>query len=84
VYHNLKKVISKKYGQDACNVGDEGGFAPNVSAAAAVIAAAAAIAAAIAAAAATRLASRRSSCATYPPRSPPVDALAHRLPHADP
>jgi enolase len=37
VYHNLKKVISKKYGQDACNVGDEGGFAPNVSAAAAVI-----------------------------------------------
>eukprot|EP00900_Chrysochromulina_parva_P027268 jgi/Chrpa1/9175/Chrysochromulina_OHIO_Genome00001473-RA len=72
VYHNLKKVISKKYGQDACNVGDEGGFAPNVSAAAAVIAAAAAIAAAIAAAAATRLASRRSSCATYPPRSPPI------------
>jgi len=30
VYHNLKKVISKKYGQDACNVGDEGGFAPNI------------------------------------------------------
>merc|ERR1711881_93748 len=25
VYHNLKKVIKKKYGQDACNVGDEGG-----------------------------------------------------------
>merc|ERR1719409_1899809 len=23
-------VIKKKYGQDACNVGDEGGFAPNV------------------------------------------------------
>merc|ERR1719436_892676 len=31
VYHNLKSVIKKKYGQDACNVGDEGGFAPNVS-----------------------------------------------------
>ena len=30
VYHNLKKVISSKYGQDACNVGDEGGFAPNI------------------------------------------------------
>merc|ERR1719222_315832 len=30
VYHNLKTVIKKKYGQDACNVGDEGGFAPNV------------------------------------------------------
>jgi enolase len=30
VYHNLKNVIKKKYGQDACNVGDEGGFAPNV------------------------------------------------------
>jgi enolase len=30
VYHNLKSVISKKYGQDACNVGDEGGFAPNI------------------------------------------------------
>merc|ERR1719486_1079376 len=29
VYHTLKKVISKKYGQDACNVGDEGGFAPS-------------------------------------------------------
>merc|ERR1711933_146211 len=25
VYHNLKSVIKKKYGQDACNVGDEGG-----------------------------------------------------------
>jgi enolase len=24
VYHNLKSVIKKKYGQDACNVGDEG------------------------------------------------------------
>merc|ERR1719158_467957 len=30
VYHKLKDVIKKKYGQDACNVGDEGGFAPNV------------------------------------------------------
>jgi len=30
VYHNLKKVITTKYGQDACNVGDEGGFAPNI------------------------------------------------------
>ena len=30
VYHNLKGVIKKKYGQDACNVGDEGGFAPNI------------------------------------------------------
>merc|ERR1711865_983716 len=29
VYHTLKKVIQKKYGQDACNVGDEGGFAPS-------------------------------------------------------
>jgi enolase len=27
VYHHLKKVVEKKYGQDACNVGDEGGFA---------------------------------------------------------
>eukprot|EP00238_Polyblepharides_amylifera_P014959 CAMPEP_0196578988 /NCGR_PEP_ID=MMETSP1081-20130531/15306_1 /TAXON_ID=36882 /ORGANISM="Pyramimonas amylifera, Strain CCMP720" /LENGTH=481 /DNA_ID=CAMNT_0041898407 /DNA_START=85 /DNA_END=1530 /DNA_ORIENTATION=+ len=30
VYHHLKKVIKDKYGQDACNVGDEGGFAPNI------------------------------------------------------
>ncbi|MBU0667468.1 MAG: phosphopyruvate hydratase [Nanoarchaeota archaeon] len=30
VYHNLKKVIKTKYGQDAVNVGDEGGFAPNI------------------------------------------------------
>jgi len=30
VYHNLKSVIAAKYGQDACNVGDEGGFAPNI------------------------------------------------------
>jgi len=30
VYHMLKGIIKKKYGQDACNVGDEGGFAPNI------------------------------------------------------
>merc|ERR1712087_1012202 len=30
VYHHLKKVIKAKYGQDAVNVGDEGGFAPNI------------------------------------------------------
>jgi len=30
VYHTLKSVIKKKYGQDAINVGDEGGFAPNI------------------------------------------------------
>jgi enolase len=30
IYHNLKNVIKAKYGQDACNVGDEGGFAPNI------------------------------------------------------
>merc|ERR1719321_2313314 len=30
IYHTLKTVIKKKYGQDACNVGDEGGFAPSV------------------------------------------------------
>lgn len=33
VYHHLKKVINKKYGQDATNVGDEGGFAPNIQSA---------------------------------------------------
>nr|BAN65434.1 enolase (2-phosphoglycerate dehydratase) [Babesia bovis] len=33
VYHNLKKVINAKYGQDATNVGDEGGFAPNIKSA---------------------------------------------------
>merc|ERR1712232_548015 len=32
VYHTLKTCIKKKYGQDACNVGDEGGFAPSVQA----------------------------------------------------
>jgi len=30
VYHNLKAIIKDKYGQDATNVGDEGGFAPNI------------------------------------------------------
>jgi enolase len=30
VYHTLKKEIASRYGQDATNVGDEGGFAPNV------------------------------------------------------
>ena len=29
-YHTLKKVILNKYGKDAINVGDEGGFAPNL------------------------------------------------------
>ena len=28
VYHEMKKVIKKKYGASSCNVGDEGGFAP--------------------------------------------------------
>jgi enolase len=31
VYHHLKAVINKKYGQGATNVGDEGGFAPNIA-----------------------------------------------------
>jgi enolase len=30
IYHTLKGVIKGRYGQDACNVGDEGGFAPNI------------------------------------------------------
>jgi enolase len=30
VYQHLKKVIQAHYGQDATNVGDEGGFAPNI------------------------------------------------------
>nr|QGJ83666.1 enolase [Opalinidae sp.] len=30
VYHSLKGVIKAKYGQDAINVGDEGGFAPSI------------------------------------------------------
>lgn len=30
VYHELKAILKKKYGQDAVNVGDEGGFAPPI------------------------------------------------------
>jgi len=30
-YHWLKDIIRERYGQDACNVGDEGGFAPDIS-----------------------------------------------------
>lgn len=30
VYHILKKLIKEKYGHDSINVGDEGGFAPNI------------------------------------------------------
>jgi len=33
VYQTLKGVIKEKYGLDATNVGDEGGFAPNVNSA---------------------------------------------------
>lgn len=31
VYQTLKKLLAKKYGPSAINVGDEGGFAPNLS-----------------------------------------------------
>ncbi|MBD3254431.1 MAG: phosphopyruvate hydratase [Candidatus Lokiarchaeota archaeon] len=31
IYHNLKNILEKKYGKTAVNVGDEGGFAPNMS-----------------------------------------------------
>ncbi|MFW9783559.1 MAG: phosphopyruvate hydratase [Candidatus Heimdallarchaeota archaeon] len=31
VYQTLKEILNKKYGKSAINVGDEGGFAPNVS-----------------------------------------------------
>ncbi|MHA1585363.1 MAG: phosphopyruvate hydratase [Promethearchaeota archaeon] len=31
VYHNMKAVIKEKYGAGSVNVGDEGGFAPNLS-----------------------------------------------------
>lgn len=31
VYHALAKCIKTKYGLDATNVGDEGGFAPNIT-----------------------------------------------------
>ncbi|KAF1895976.1 hypothetical protein Lal_00049265 [Lupinus albus] len=30
VYHNLKSVIKKKYGQNVVNVGNGGGFASNI------------------------------------------------------
>lgn len=30
IYHSLKGVTKKRYGQDAVNVGDEGGFAPPI------------------------------------------------------
>lgn len=30
IYHSLKGVIKERFGRDACNVGDEGGFAPPV------------------------------------------------------
>ena len=30
-YHELKSLIQKKYGRSAINIGDEGGFAPNLS-----------------------------------------------------
>ncbi|CAG9769841.1 unnamed protein product [Ceutorhynchus assimilis] len=30
-YHHLKKIIKDKYGLDATAVGDEGGFAPNIT-----------------------------------------------------
>ena len=31
IYHNLKDVLKKDFGKDAINVGDEGGFAPNLN-----------------------------------------------------
>ncbi|KAA0147432.1 hypothetical protein FNF27_06680 [Cafeteria roenbergensis] len=31
VYHHLKQVVKARYGKDAVNVGDEGGFAPSVN-----------------------------------------------------
>lgn len=30
-YHHLKAVISEKYGSHGCNVGEDGGFVPNIS-----------------------------------------------------
>ena len=33
VYHHLKALIKAEYGLDATNVGDEGGFAPNIESA---------------------------------------------------
>lgn len=32
-FHLLKNIIRRKYGIDACSVGDEGGFTPNISSA---------------------------------------------------
>ena len=31
VYHSLKSILKERYGIDAVNVGDEGGFAPPVN-----------------------------------------------------
>lgn len=31
IYQILKSIIKSKFGQDSVNVGDEGGFAPNIS-----------------------------------------------------
>lgn len=31
IYHTLKKIIAKEYGRNGTNVGDEGGFAPDLS-----------------------------------------------------
>ena len=33
IYHHLKNLIKAEYGLDATNVGDEGGFAPNIESA---------------------------------------------------
>ncbi|KAM1226774.1 hypothetical protein ACFX13_006197 [Malus domestica] len=30
-YHHLKAIITEKYGAHGCNVGEDGGFAPNIS-----------------------------------------------------
>jgi enolase len=30
IYQNLKNILKKKYGISAINVGDEGGFSPNI------------------------------------------------------
>jgi enolase len=37
VYHHLKKVIHDKYGGASTSVGDEGGFAPNITSSAAAV-----------------------------------------------
>ncbi len=31
IYHSLKKILIKKYSKTSVNVGDEGGFAPNIA-----------------------------------------------------